>query len=90
MCHRVFEAFSFIKGEQMWNFEDFQTTEGIMRIDGNKKGIFTRNRPAEGGGVLFQKTLGKSAPGLEKQQEQKLTHIQSGPLSAEVSSPACG
>ena len=27
-----------------WNFADFQTSEGIIRVGGNKKGIFTRNR----------------------------------------------
>ena len=44
MCHRVFDSYPFVKGEQVWNFADFQTTEGIMRMDGNKKGIFTRQR----------------------------------------------
>ena len=44
MCHRVFDSYPFVKGEQIWNFADFQTTEGIMRMDGNKKGIFTRQR----------------------------------------------
>lgn len=44
MCHRVFDDYPFVKGEQVWNFADFQTTEGIMRVDGNKKGIFTRQR----------------------------------------------
>lgn len=44
MQHRVFDSFDFIVGEQVWNFADFQTTEGIMRVNGNKKGIFTRNR----------------------------------------------
>lgn len=44
MCHRVFDSYPCVKGEQVWNFADFQTTEGIMRVDGNKKGIFTRQR----------------------------------------------
>ena len=44
MTHEVFDSFDFIKGEQVWNFADFQTTEGIMRVNGNKKGIFTRQR----------------------------------------------
>lgn len=44
MTHDVFDSFDFIKGEQIWNFADFQTTEGIMRVNGNKKGIFTRQR----------------------------------------------
>lgn len=44
MQHRVFDSYSCVTGEQMWNFADFQTTEGIIRVDGNKKGLFTRNR----------------------------------------------
>lgn len=41
---KVFDNFKCVRGEQLWNFADFQTVEGIMRADGNKKGIFTRNR----------------------------------------------
>ena len=44
MQFEVFDSYDFVKGEQIWNFADFQTTEGIMRADGNKKGIFTRDR----------------------------------------------
>lgn len=44
MCHEVFDSYDFIKGEQIWNFADFQTTEGILRVNGNKKGVFTRQR----------------------------------------------
>ena len=44
MIHEVFDSYDFIKGEQIWNFADFQTTEGIMRVNGNKKGVFTRQR----------------------------------------------
>lgn len=40
----IFDKFSFIQGELVWNFADFQASEGIMRVNGNKKGIFTRNR----------------------------------------------
>lgn len=44
ITHEVFDSYDFIKGEQIWNFADFQTTEGIMRVNGNKKGVFTRQR----------------------------------------------
>lgn len=40
----VMDEYSFVQGELAWNFADFQTQEGIMRVNGNKKGIFTRNR----------------------------------------------
>lgn len=44
MFHRVFDDYPEIVGEQMWNFADFLTTSGIMRVGGNKKGMFTRDR----------------------------------------------
>ena len=44
MYHRVFDSYDEVVGEQMWNFADFQTTPGIMRVGGNKKGMFTRDR----------------------------------------------
>ncbi len=42
--HKVFDSHPCVMGEQLWNFADFQTTEGIIRCDGNKKGVFTRYR----------------------------------------------
>jgi beta-glucuronidase len=44
MSHRVFDRIEAVVGEQIWNFADFATTPGIMRVDGNKKGVFTRER----------------------------------------------
>lgn len=44
MYHRVFDRVEAMVGEQVWNFADFQTSNGIMRVDGNKKGVFTRDR----------------------------------------------
>lgn len=55
MCHRVFDSYEFVKGEQVWNFADFQTTEGIMRANGNKKGIFTRQRQPKDAAYYFKK-----------------------------------
>lgn len=55
MCHRVFDAYDNVKGEQVWNFADFQTTEGIMRVNGNKKGIFTRQRQPKASAFYFKK-----------------------------------
>ncbi|SQB10032.1 glycoside hydrolase [Enterocloster clostridioformis] len=34
----------FFIGEQIWNFADFVTVQGPMRVGGNRKGIFTRDR----------------------------------------------
>jgi beta-glucuronidase len=44
MNHRVFDRTEAVVGEQVWNFADFATTSGIVRVGGNKKGIFTRDR----------------------------------------------
>lgn len=44
MYHRVFDRFPEFVGEQVWNFADFATSNGIHRVDGNKKGVFTRDR----------------------------------------------
>jgi beta-glucuronidase len=44
MNHRVFDRIEAVVGEQVWNFADFATTSGIMRVGGNKKGVFTRDR----------------------------------------------
>lgn len=44
MNHRVFDRVDAVVGEQVWNFADFTTTSGIMRVGGNKKGVFTRDR----------------------------------------------
>lgn len=42
--HQVVERFSCFAGEPLWNFADFATVQGSMRVDGNNKGIFTRER----------------------------------------------
>lgn len=44
MNAEVFDSFDFFIGEQLWNFADFQTKYGTQRVQGNKKGIFTRER----------------------------------------------
>lgn len=44
MNHRVVDTMGNFVGEQVWNFADFATSQGIMRVQGNKKGIFTRDR----------------------------------------------
>jgi beta-glucuronidase len=44
MYHRVFDRLDAVVGEQVWNFADFATGPGVMRVGGNKKGVFTRDR----------------------------------------------
>lgn len=42
--HRVFDRIDAVVGEHVWNFTDFQTGTSFIRVDGNKKGVFTRDR----------------------------------------------
>jgi beta-glucuronidase len=63
--HRVFDRVGAVVGEQVWNFADFQTSQHVFRVDGNKKGIFTRDRrPKSSAQVLKQRwfTEGKGRP----------------------------
>ncbi|MCR4656067.1 MAG: beta-glucuronidase [Lachnospiraceae bacterium] len=39
-----FDKRDFFIGEHCWAFADFGTLQGVMRPDGNKKGVFTRER----------------------------------------------
>ena len=58
MNHRVFDACEAVVGEHMWNFADFATTSG-MRVGGNKKGAFTRERePKAAAHYLRRRWLG--------------------------------
>ena len=55
MFDRVFDSYDFIRGEQPWNLADFQTVEGNMRVNGNKKGIFTRDRQPKAAAFYLKK-----------------------------------
>ena len=44
MKNKVFDEFEFVVGEQAWNFADFATSQSLLRVQGNKKGLFTRDR----------------------------------------------
>jgi hypothetical protein len=42
---------------EVWNFADFQTSQGIFRVQGNKKGVSTGERTAKNGGTLSEGAL---------------------------------
>ena len=42
--NRALDELDFVIGEHLWAFADFMTSFGLRRFDGNKKGIFTRQR----------------------------------------------
>ncbi len=54
MNFRVLNDYDFIQGELVWNFADFQTSEGIFRVGGNKKGIFTRDRQPKSSAFILK------------------------------------
>ncbi|CAG7820707.1 unnamed protein product [Allacma fusca] len=55
-----FKAFDYLRangsfiGEHIWNFADFMTVQGITRIVGNRKGIFTRERQPKASAHLLR------------------------------------
>jgi beta-glucuronidase len=55
MFHRVFDRFEAVVGEHVWNFADFATAPGVMRVDGNKKGVFTRERRPKAAAYLLRR-----------------------------------
>jgi beta-glucuronidase len=61
MNHRVFDRVDAVVGEQVWNFADFQTTSGIMRVGGNKKGVFTRDRQPKAAAFALRRRWRKDA-----------------------------
>jgi beta-glucuronidase len=61
MNHRVFDACDAVVGEQVWNFADFATTSGVVRVDGNKKGVFTRDRRPKAAAFALRRRWRKDA-----------------------------
>lgn len=53
--HKVFDRLDFMVGEHVWNFADFATKQGITRVMGNKKGVFTRQRQPKMAAHLLRK-----------------------------------
>lgn len=53
--NRAIDSCDFVAGEQIWAFADFMTSFGLRRIDGNKKGIFTRQRQPKAAAFVIRK-----------------------------------
>ena len=61
MSHRVFDRIDAVVGEHVWNFADFATGPSFIRVDGNKKGVFTRERrPKAAAHVLRRRWRGEA------------------------------
>ena len=52
----------------MWNFADFATSQGVMRVDGNKKGLLTRDRRPKLAAHYFRNRW-KNIPDFNYKQE---------------------
>ncbi|KAF4452071.1 putative b-glucuronidase [Fusarium austroafricanum] len=67
MSHRVFDKVDSVVGEQVWNFADFQTPSTfIFRVDGNKKGVFTRDRRPKSAVQVLKKRWTEMAQKADK------------------------
>lgn len=64
--HKVYDKLPFIIGEQVWNFADFMTDQDIVRIDGNKKGVFTRQRQPKMAAHYLKERWGKVSNNFTK------------------------
>ncbi|XP_063154597.1 beta-glucuronidase isoform X2 [Candoia aspera] len=51
----------YVIGELIWNFADFMTEQGVTRVMGNKKGIFTRQRQPKAAAFLLKERYWKLA-----------------------------
>lgn len=61
--HRGFDRLPFVIGEHVWNFADFATKQGVKRVVGNKKGVFTRQRQPKAAAFLLRKRWADSTAG---------------------------
>ncbi|XP_071386007.1 beta-glucuronidase isoform X1 [Centroberyx affinis] len=54
--HSVFDQKrkEYVIGELIWNFADFMTAQGVVRVVGNKKGIFSRQRQPKAGAFILK------------------------------------
>lgn len=71
MYHRVFDKIPSVIGEHVWNFADFATAPGIMRVGGNKKGIFTRNRVPKSAAYLLKERWTKFNKNSHKESQDE-------------------
>uniref|UniRef100_K7FT18 Beta-glucuronidase n=1 Tax=Pelodiscus sinensis TaxID=13735 RepID=K7FT18_PELSI len=61
--HSVFDKKrkEYVIGELIWNFADFMTAQAVIRVLGNKKGIFTRQRQPKAAAFILRDRYWKLA-----------------------------
>ena len=80
MTHAVFDHYDFVQGELVWNFADFQTTEGILRVDGNKKRHLYPPAPAQGCGVPLPEAVDNAAGRFQEAKKMILENNSALPV----------
>lgn len=60
----VFDSYDFVQGELVWNFADFQTTEGDHAGKRQQERHFHPPAPIQGCGLRLQAPLGGTAGAL--------------------------
>lgn len=59
MMNGCLDEREFVIGEMPWNFADFATCQGPMRVGGNRKGLFTRDRRPKMAAHYFRRRWGE-------------------------------
>ena len=60
----------FIVGEMPWNFADFSTCQGPMRVGGNRKGLFSRDRRPKMAAHYFRRRWARMEEKLSAFQQE--------------------
>lgn len=60
---KTLDQLDYVIGEHVWVLADFMTAQGVRRVMGNKKGVFTRNRQPKMA-AFFLKSRWKGEPAL--------------------------
>lgn len=55
----LLDEYPYVVGEHPWAFADFNTIQGLYRVDGNKKGLFTRERRPKMAAHYFKQRWGQ-------------------------------
>ena len=70
--NKVLDECDFVVGEHAWNFADFATIQGTLRVDGNKKGLFTREREDRNWRHITSGTAGMKYQILDTKDKKRL------------------
>ena len=71
MNTRVFDSYPTVVGEQVWNFADFQTTEGIIGWTEKKKASLQDNwRQPKAAAFRASETLGSLPPDYKNENNK--------------------